>query len=143
LQIDEKYIHQFAHFGYVYCMLSLRGIVVDNPKEEVLVSGGGDGSIKLWRLDSRKGGAIKKLYQLGDSSGDSVLSLALDGTLLISGTIEGKIKVWDLETRQLVRNLRATVGDVLALSVGQGCLFAAGANGKVEVCKTCEARIYS
>ncbi|KAF2670416.1 beta-Ala-His dipeptidase, partial [Microthyrium microscopicum] len=132
LQIDKRYIHPFAHFGYVYCMLSLRGIVVDDPDEEILVSGGGDGSIKLWRLDARKGGAIKELFQLGDSTGDSISSLALDGTFLISGTAEGKIKVWDLETRQLVKNLRANIGDVLALSVGEGCLFAAGSSGKVE-----------
>lgn len=117
-------------------MLMVKGIVTENPKEEVLVSGGGDGTIKLWKIGGESGGAIQELYQLGDSNGDSVLSLALDGTFLISGTSEGKVKVWDLETRQIVRNMRTGVGDVLALSVGQGCLFAAGANGVVEVSET-------
>jgi len=133
LQLDKDYIKIFAHYGYIYCMLLLRGIVTDDPKEEVLVSGGGDGAIKLWTLD-KKAGAITELFQLGDATGDSVLSLALDGTFLIGGMIEGKINIWDLDTRQIVRVLRTNVTDVLALSVGGGCLFAAGANGKIEVC---------
>jgi len=133
LQIDEEYIQPFAHYGYVYCMLLLHGVVTDNPRQEILVSGGGDGTIKLWSIDKTDGGAPKEIALLGDSNGDSVLSMVLDGTFLISGTIEGRVKVWDLETRQMVRNLRANVGDVLALSVCEGCLFVTGSNGKVEV----------
>jgi di- and tripeptidase len=114
-------------------MLLIHGIVTDNPKQGILVTGGGDGTIKLWSLEKTEGGAPRELAELGDSNGDSVLSLVLDGTFLISGTIEGRVKVWDLETRQMVRNLRANVGDVLALSVGEGCLFVTGSNGKVEV----------
>jgi di- and tripeptidase len=115
-------------------MLLVYGVITDNPKQGILVTGGGDGTIKLWSLEKNDGGAPRELAELGDSNGDSVLSLVLDGTFLISGTIEGRVKVWDLETRQMVRNLRANVGDVLALSVGEGCLFVTGSNGKVEVC---------
>lgn len=133
LEIDEDYIHPFAHFGYVYSMLLVHGVISDDPKQELLVTGGGEGNIKLWSLDKSDGGAPRELIQLGHSTGDSVLSLVLDGSFLISGTIEGRVKVWDLEARQMVRNLRANVGEVLALSVGQGCLFVTGSNGQVEV----------
>jgi di- and tripeptidase len=132
LQIDKENIYIFAHYGYVYCMLLLRGVVTDDPEEEFLVSGGGDGSIKIWSLD-KETGAIEEWCQIGECSGDSVLSMVLDGTFLISGTTEGKINVWDLETRQIVRVLKTHVTDVLTLAVGGGCLFAAGANGQIEV----------
>lgn len=134
LQLDRDYIKIFAHYGYVYSMLLIRGLVTDDPDEEVLVSGGGDGAIKLWSLD-KEIGAITELCQFGEANGESVLSMALDGTFLIGGMIEGKIKIWDLETRQIVRVLKTNVSDVLALSIGGGCLFAAGANGTIEVCR--------
>jgi di- and tripeptidase len=136
LEIDKQDIYQFAHFGYVYCMLLISGITLGYPREELLVSGGGDGAIKLWRLDPGKGGAIQELHKLEDGreEGDSVFSIAFDGSFLYSGRPNGEVNVWDLETKQLVRSLRAEVGDVLALSVGGGHLFSAGVDGIVEVC---------
>ena len=127
-------------------MLLLRGVISDNPNEEFLVSGGGDGTIKAWSLDQDDSGAVVEVFQLGEDDMESVLSLAIDGTFLISGTIYGRIKVWDLETRQMVRNVRTNVGDVLTLSIGGGCLFAAGSNGKAEVrslrCFLAEANMF-
>jgi di- and tripeptidase len=116
-------------------MLLLRGIVADDPDEETLVSGGGDGSIKLWSLMPEKGGQIGEKFELRLGQGDdnSVLSFALDGSFLISGRLRGEVNIWDLETRQLVRTINSSVADVLALSVGGGCLFVSGSNGTVEV----------
>ncbi|KAF2397008.1 glutathione degradosome [Trichodelitschia bisporula] len=126
LEIDRQHIHQFAHYGYVYCMLLARG---DND-EEVLISGGGDGAIRIWKL----GDGIRQLHKLDDGreEGESVLSLALDGTFLYSGRLNGEVNAWDLETRQLVRSLRTHSDDVLALSVGGGFLYCAGITGIVE-----------
>jgi di- and tripeptidase len=106
----------------------------DDPSEEVLISGGGDGAIKIWSLH-KKGGAISELHKLDDGrdEGESVLSLATDGTFLYSGRLNGEVNVWDLETKQLVRSLKAQTGDVLALSVGGGHLFCSGVTGIVEV----------
>jgi di- and tripeptidase len=106
----------------------------DNPAEEVLISGGGDGAIKIWTI-AEKGGAITELHKLDDGrdEGESVLSLVLDGTFLYAGRLNGEVNVWDLETRQLVRNLKTKTGDVLALSLGGGHLFCAGVSGIVEV----------
>jgi WD40 repeat protein len=115
-------------------MLLAKGLR-DDPSEEVLISGGGDGAIKIWSL-AKKGGAISELHRLDDGrdEGESVLSLALDGLFLYSGRLSGEINVWDLETKQLVRSLKAQTDDVLALSVGGGYLFCAGVTGVVEVC---------
>ncbi|KAF2804547.1 glutathione degradosome [Mytilinidion resinicola] len=134
LEIHNQYIRQFAHFGYVYCMLIARGITSDDPNEEILISGGGDGVIHLWGLNGDKGGAIYEVQALGDDQeGEaSVLSLALDGKFLYSGRLDGEINVWDLETYQLVRSLKTVTGDILSLSVGGGFLFSTGVNGLVQ-----------
>ncbi|KAF2713424.1 glutathione degradosome [Pleomassaria siparia CBS 279.74] len=133
LEIDTQDIYQFAHFGYVYCMLLGRGILPDAPSDEVLVSGGGDGRIQLWSIDA-KGGAITKIHTLEDGrdEGESILSLARDGSFLYSGRLDGEINVWDLETRQLVRSLKTETDDVLTLSLGGGLLFAGGKSGFVQ-----------
>jgi di- and tripeptidase len=105
----------------------------DDPSEEILISGGGDGAIKLWIIGGEDG-AISELHKLDDGrdEGESVLSLVLDGTFLYAGRINGEVNVWDLETRQLVRNLKTKTEDVLALSLGGGYLFCAGVSGIVE-----------
>lgn len=135
LEIDRNDVRQFAHYGYVYCMLLGRGILPEGPEEEVLVSGGGDGRINLWRIDAEKGGAITEAYTLEDGreEGESILSLARDGSFLYSGRFAGEVNVWDLETRQLVRSLKASTGDVLSLTIGGGLLFAGGVDGVVQV----------
>lgn len=138
LEIDKQDIHQFAHYGYVYCMLLGRGILPEAPQEEVLVSGGGDGRILLWRIDRKKKGAISEYYALehGREDGESILSLAREGSFLYSGRLDGEVNVWDLETRQLVRSLKASTGDVLSLSLGGRLLFASGVEGVVQVSQT-------
>ncbi|KAF2870395.1 hypothetical protein BDV95DRAFT_575718 [Massariosphaeria phaeospora] len=134
LEIAKQDIHQFAHYGYVYCMLLGRGILPESPSEEVLVSGGGDGRIILWRINPGKTGGISQIYTLEDGreEGESILSLAREGSFLYSGRLDGEINVWDLETRQLVRSLKGTTGDVLTLSLGGGFLFAGGKSGLVQ-----------
>jgi di- and tripeptidase len=115
-------------------MLLGQGILPDRPQEEILVSGGGDGRILLWQIEP-VGGRIRDICTLDDGreEGESILSLAQEGSFLYSGRLDGEINVWDLETRQLVRSLKSNTGDVLALSLGGGHLFASGIFGKVQV----------
>jgi len=110
--------------------------LTSEPQEEVLISGGGDGTIKIWLLDET-GGGIEEMHTLaaGGDSGEPVLSIAVDGTFLYAGRADGEVNLWDLETRQLVRNLKTKTDDVLALSVGGGFIFCAGMSGVVEVSK--------
>ncbi|KAH9876712.1 hypothetical protein J1614_003844 [Plenodomus biglobosus] len=134
LQIDSQDIHQFAHYGYVHCMLLGQGILPDAPSEEVLVSGGGDGRIVLWRIDPTQRGSISMIYTLEDGreEGESILSLAREGSFLYSGRFDGEINVWDLDTRQLVRSLKANTGDVHTLTLGAGILYAGGKSGSIQ-----------
>ena len=100
-------------------------------EHETLISGGGDGTIKIWSLDEVNG-AISELKTL-ESGDDSVLALVLDDTLLYSGRLGGDINVWDLETYQLVRRIESGKADVLTLCVGHGSLFSGNAHGVVNV----------
>jgi di- and tripeptidase len=110
-------------------------ILPEAPDEEVLVSGGGDGRILLWRIDPTQRGAISDIHTLEDGreEGESILSLAREGSFLYSGRFDGEVNVWDLETRQLVRSLKASTGDVLTLTMGAGVLYAGGRTGVVQV----------
>jgi di- and tripeptidase len=144
LEIDDQSVREFAHFGYVYCMLMARAPTIRvEPDEDVLISGGGDGTIKLWRLPSHEdttngaGGhpsaGIQEIMMLGTDEGESVLSLAIDGSFLYSGKIDGVIELWDLDTKQKLRVIKAHRADVMTLQMQWGFLWSAAANGSATV----------
>ena len=113
-------------------MLLSTGLDPDNADAETLVSGGGDGIVKLWSLDSDEGGTLTEDISL--ENGDaSILSMAIDGTVLYTGRLEGDVNVWDLDTRQLIRTVKAHNADILALAVGYSLLFSGGSNGNAKV----------
>ncbi|KAM4063551.1 peptidase [Hirsutella rhossiliensis] len=145
LEIDGGSVRHFAHNGYVYCMLMAKGPTVEvNAGDDVLISGGGDGTIKLWSLsrpqrpqaqdddsdESQDGhGHIEELMTLGNDDADSVLSLALDGSFLYAGKLDGIVELWDLDTTQRLRVIKAHGADVMSLHMGWGYLWTASANG--------------
>ena len=102
LDIDKDDILQYAHFGYVYCMI-LTNNVRFGTSDETLISGGGDGTIKFWDLDDR--GAITPLHTL-ENGDDSILSMALNGLFLYAGRLDGDVDVWDLDTKQLIQTVK-------------------------------------
>ena len=134
VEIGMENVKHFAHYGYVYCMALARGIPEATAGQEILVTGGGDGLVKLWKLDAKNGGAPEELYQLDDGreEGHSILSISVEGTFLYSGRSGGEVDVWDLETRQLIRNLKAHRDDVLTIAIGGGFMFSAAVTGYVR-----------
>ncbi|TPX14563.1 uncharacterized protein E0L32_005255 [Thyridium curvatum] len=140
LEVDRGAILPFAHFGYVYCMLMARAptVLVDQD-EEVLISGGGDGTIKLWRVarpeeeneqeDESTPGILEELMVLGEDNAESVLSLAIDGSFLYSGKLAGIVELWDLDTKQKLRVIKADTTDVMTLQMGWGFLLSGAADG--------------
>ena len=113
-------------------MLLAKGMNSGRSDQETLISGGGDGTIKLWSLDKDLQGVIKTPTTL-ENGDDSILSMVLDGTLLYSGRLDGDINVWDLDTRQMIRRVKAHTADVLTLAIGRGLLFSGSANGFAKV----------
>ncbi|KAL7941181.1 glutathione degradosome [Trichoderma barbatum] len=138
LEIDSGSIRKFAHYGYVYCMLIARGPTVEaGPEDEVLISGGGDGTIKLWCLgkpgrsdsDDPQRSGLREIMSLGTDDGESVLSLALDGSFLYAGKLDGIVELWDLDTAQRLRVIKAQNHDIMSLQMGWGYLWTTSADG--------------
>ena len=127
----------YAHFGYVYCMILAPGLATASPEGEHLISGGGDGLVKLWKVDNHNDGAITELEAL-QCNDNSVFSIALNGTLLYAGCLEGEVQVWDLDARQLVRTVKAHESDILTLSVGHGAIHTGAVDGR---CKAFDRQI--
>lgn len=113
-------------------MLLVTSLSSDDSDDEFLISGGGDGVIKIWTLDPESEGSIGHplLLENGD---ESVLTMVLDGALLYSGRLDGEVNVWDIETRQLVRRVKAHSTDTLTLAFGHGLVFAGSASGIAKV----------
>ena len=134
LEIDQTHMRQYAHFGYIYCMSMARGVsrMIDSG-EDVLISGGGDGTIKLWKLCDVLEVGIEEVTCLGEDDGESVLSIAVDGLFLYDSKLDGIIEVWDLDTRQKVRVVQAHKGDIMTVQMGWGYLWSGGATGLAKV----------
>lgn len=64
-----------------------------------LVTGGSDGSVRIWSLS-----AMAPIHRLA-AHDNSVTSLQFDDTRVVSGGSDGRVKVWDLKTGHLVREL--------------------------------------
>jgi di- and tripeptidase len=134
VEIDKAHMKHYAHFGYVYCMLLVRGVTrLVESDEDVLISGGGDGTIKIWKL-AHGNQVIKELACLGEDDAESVLSMAVDGSFLYSSKLEGVVELWDLDTKQKLRVIKAHKGDVMTLQMGWGFLWSAGSTGFARVC---------
>ncbi|KAK4452635.1 hypothetical protein QBC34DRAFT_292968 [Podospora aff. communis PSN243] len=142
LEVDSGAVMQFAHFGWVFCMRIAKGTsVLVDAEEEVLVSGGGDGTIKLWKLSDegaeygdgeRVTGDIRQLMVLGEDDSESVMSLEVDGSFLYAGKLQGIIELWDIDTRQKLRVIRAHDGNVNTLRMSFGLLWSAASGGSAS-----------
>ncbi|CEJ80140.1 Putative WD domain-containing protein [[Torrubiella] hemipterigena] len=140
LEMDSSAIQNFAHNGYVFCMLMAKGPTVEvDEDDDVLISGAGDGTIKLWELGqgSRDGldegepdrGGIEEIMTLGTDDGESILSLALDGSFLYAGKLDGVVELWDLDTAQRLRSIKSHDYDIMSLQMGWGYLWTASSSG--------------
>jgi di- and tripeptidase len=141
LEIDSGAIRQYAHYGWVFCMLIAKGpTVLGGPDEEVLITGGGDGTIKLWRLcddgpdhDDGVLGDIEEMVTLGEDDSESVMSIAVDGSFLYAGKLGGIIELWDLDTKQKLRVIKAHEGNVNTLRMSFGLLWSGATGGSASV----------
>ncbi|KAI8689403.1 M20-dimer domain-containing protein [Fusarium sp. Ph1] len=136
LEMHSGCVRNFAHYGYVYCMIMAKGPTVDvETDDDVLISGAGDGTIKLWSLghaageDEEHEGGIQEIMTLGSDNAESVLSLALDSSFLYAGKLDGVVELWDLDTSQRLRVIKAHDCDIMSIQMGWGYLWTAATNG--------------
>ncbi|QVM07293.1 hypothetical protein D8B26_001995 [Coccidioides posadasii str. Silveira] len=121
----------FAHNGYVYCMLLVRGILECQSGGEVLFTGSGDGSVKLWELNQGTNVAPTEIASLQNGS-ESVLSIAVDGPFLYCGLTGGAINIWNLDSRQIIKTITSHTGDLWAIDIIKGIIVSGDGDGIVK-----------
>jgi di- and tripeptidase len=131
LEIEPVNILQYAHFGYVYCMMMTKSL--SGNGDQMLLSGGGDGSIKLWAIDPETSAlSMERVKTL--SSGDcGVLSMAVRDQFLYCGLTDGEITIWDLDTQTLIRSVRGHEDDVLTITIKDNYIYSGSASGFMRV----------
>jgi di- and tripeptidase len=113
-------------------MLLVKGLIESAPSEEALLTGSGDGVVKLWRLGQTPGAAPSQIAKL--QNGDPVLSIAVEGSLLYCGLAGGALNIWNLDSQQLVKRISRHIGDLWAVHVIQGVAICGDSTGVVKVC---------
>ncbi len=122
----------YAHSSYVYCMLLVQGLHHNHAEMEVLVTGGGNGTIKIWSLYELETAGLVAIYKFKNDS-SSVLSLAHDGTFLYAGLVSGLVQVYNLDSQQLVQKINVGSGDVTTIQVMDRVAFCGTSNGHLKV----------
>ncbi|KAI8069989.1 WD40-repeat-containing domain protein [Gongronella butleri] len=127
--IRERNVCMNAHDGYVYCLLHASN--VPNMDGEVIISGSGDGNVKIWGIEA---GGLRLVHTLQGNSDKGILSLTLsDDGYLFCGVQGGDVTIWDLETLQMIRSVMAHSDDVLAVTLLGSNWASASADGHIKV----------
>lgn len=105
----------------------------DEAEMEVLVTGGGDGTIKIWSLYELDVAGLVAMYKFKNDSA-SVLSLAHNGIFLYAGLANGRVQVYNLDSQQLVQKINVGSDDVTTVQVMDRVAFCGTSNGLLKVC---------
>ncbi|GAA6037565.1 hypothetical protein JCM8097_006116 [Rhodosporidiobolus ruineniae] len=129
LQFESDNIIPFAHYGYVYCLLTAK-----KDERTVLISGSGDELVRLWKPTQSDLLPLSTLEYPGSTNGDAVLALAVRDNTVFAGHQGGVIRIWDLDTLTCIRVLRPHNHDILTLSIlpSSSSLFAGSADGTIQ-----------
>lgn len=140
IEIPSTNIISYAHNGYVYAMdticnidsqRSLLGGTIPEEFNDIILSGGGDGVVKIWGFKENKIALLRTL-----NNTEPVLSMLTkeedDCCTLYCGLANGVVNLWDLSTFQLVRSFETVKGDVNCLSLTDSFLFVGTQEG---ICK--------
>ena len=113
-------------------MILVKGLYPHDLDEEVLVTGGGDGAIKLWAIDGLNNEGLLPLAKFKNAN-VSVLSMTCNGIFLYAGFSDGKAAVYNLDSRQFVQKLDVKCGDVGTIQVIRGQVVCGTSGGFVKV----------
>lgn len=125
--IPYKNIYNNAHVGYIYSLM-LCDINIDNVKKQMLVSGSGDGTIKIWNIEDKN----VILHKTLEGQVNNIFCLDYDNEFLFSGNQDGYISVYDVGTFDRHRVLNNHKEEVLSLLVFNGFIFSASIDGSIK-----------
>ena len=97
----------------------------------LLVAGGQDRAIKLWRIDTR---GLMRTWR-GDGHALGALDIAPDGRLVASGALNGAVRLWSTGSSRPRRTIAAHAGRVTALAFAPNgrLLASAGEDGQIKL----------
>jgi WD40 repeat protein len=102
--------------------------VVHLPDERHIITGSGDGSLRLWELQS--GTQVGKDWRdEEDKTLVTAIALSPNGTAVASGGFDGKVRLWDVETGKVIGKWTAhsdTVASVCWSTDGKRVLSGSG-----------------
>jgi len=97
------YQHSLTFYPFRKCLAILQGhtslVGQIQLRNSTLVTGGSDGSVRVWSLDT-----FTPIHRLA-AHDNSVTSLQFDDSRIVSGGSDGRVKVWDLSRGVLIREL--------------------------------------
>jgi len=134
LAFSKRNYSAYAHKSYIYCMILAKGLLGIDSEEEVLISAGGGGTIKIWGINDLQS-EVPRLVQLEQfkNKDASVFSIACKGYLLYAGLSNGVTHVYNVASMQLVQKLPVGHGDVNQIQVLDGITLCGTAEGWVKV----------
>ena len=132
MTIPNRNYLPYAHKSYIYSILLVKGLSSRERDDEVLVSGGGDGTIKLWSINNLSSSGPIQMAKL-KTPGSKVLSLAYRGSYLYAGLSEGLAHIYSLASRQLVQKLQLDHGDISQILVSTDSIFCGTSEGWIKV----------
>jgi WD40 repeat protein len=97
----------------------------------LLVAGGQDRSIKLWRIDAHN---LARTWR-GDGQAPGALGISPDGRIVASGALNGSVRLWTTGSSRPRRTITAHAGRVTALAFAPSgrLLASAGEDGQVKL----------
>lgn len=127
--------------------------VAISPDGQTFASGGEDGEIRLWNLDTGElirsldrhetikqwhphtGERLNVLEEWKDSSLVFSITFSPDSQILVIGSAHGKIKLWNLETGELLRSLEGHSENVNSITISSdGQILVSGSgNGEIKL----------
>ena len=107
-------------------------ILAAAPSHGLIVSGGFDGTVRLWNTE---GPSMMRSWRHGTSD-LTAIGISADGTQIAGAGADGSVRVWPSTSprSRAVRHLKAHDGRITALALGaQGVLATAGEDGSVKL----------
>lgn len=116
-----------GHEGSVNC-------VAVSPNGKTLLSGGSDGTIRVWDLETGK------LKHSQDAKSGSITSLSIspDGKTLVNTSSHHKIKIWDIRRekitfQQILKTQQGVIVSFIALSSDKKTLFCGTPENSIQL----------
>ncbi|EXJ64672.1 hypothetical protein A1O7_01010 [Cladophialophora yegresii CBS 114405] len=131
LTIPSQNYLPYAHKSYIYSVLLVKGISAHDKDEEVLITGGGDGTIKLWTIDNLSSCRPTQFTKF-KTPDLSVLSLSYRNLFLYAGLSDGTANIYNLASNQLVQRLQVGHGDVSQIILSIDSIWCGTSEGWIK-----------